>query len=38
MIKFALNVEEDDEMQTEEVPPLEENDKDESEQKMEGID
>ena len=38
MIKFALNVDEDDEMQTEEAPPLEENDKDESEQKMEGID
>ena len=38
MIKFALNVEEDDEMPTEDVPPLEENDKDESEQKMEGID
>lgn len=40
MIKFALNVDEDEtEMQTEEVPPLEEDEnKDESEQKMEGID
>lgn len=39
MIKFALNVEDDEGMETEEVPNLEEtNDKDESEQQMEGID
>lgn len=38
MIKFALNVEDDDQTNTDDVPPLEENDKDEVEEKMEGID
>lgn len=37
MIKFALNVDEDEEVVNEDAPPLEE-DKDESEHKMEGID
>lgn len=38
MIKFALNVDEDEEVVNEDAPPLEEEDKDESEHKMEGID
>ena len=38
MIKFALNVEDEEgDMPTEDVPPLEEDNKDESEQKMEEI-
>ena len=39
MIKFALNVEDEEETADDEVPNLESNEeKDEAEQKMEGID